>query len=222
MAKAFKIMMDQGLLVMREHCDARRVSPWIRFAAQFGTPVITPGDEGLQGHEEDVFLDRLPPLSSSTAEITAAASKPREHAQHGLRGVRIGEAEHPGPETGTHSRASSVAKNEVKLGDVGVHSPGNGTQVLSPLTAHAETVSWQERLAHARGPSYHSQRPVLVRDCLLPIAVDPELCLCAGRRFRKLVRIHMQIRDVADGVRVDKDNLDVGGARLRHLILVCG
>ena len=36
----------------------------------------------------------------------------------------------------------------------------------------------------------------------------PPLCSCAGRRFCKLVRIHMQIRDVAGGV--GKDDLDVG------------
>ena len=33
------------------------------------------------------------------------------------------------------------------------------------------------------------------------------LCHCAGRRFRKLVRIHKQIRDVADGVHIEKDDL---------------
>ena len=36
MAKSFHTFMDQGLLVMRELCAARRVSPWIRLASQFG------------------------------------------------------------------------------------------------------------------------------------------------------------------------------------------
>ena len=76
-----------------------------------------------------------------------------------------------------------------------------------------------------------SQWSVPVQYSQLPIAVDPDLaedegdracqeeelarvlplwCLCAGRRFRELVRIHMQIRDVTDVVHVDKDDLDVG------------
>ena len=38
----------------------------------------------------------------------------------------------------------------------------------------------------------------------------PLLGLCAGRRFRTLVRIDMQIRDVADAVHADEDDLDVG------------
>ena len=46
---------------------------------------------------EDVFLDGLLPLSSTTSETPATASTPRERAQHGLRGDRIGEADHPGP-----------------------------------------------------------------------------------------------------------------------------
>ena len=39
----------------------------------------------------------------------------------------------------------------------------------------------------------------------------PPLCSCAGRRFRKLVRIQKQIPDAAGGVHVGKDDLDVGG-----------
>ena len=42
--------------------------------------VVMPEDEGLQGHEDDVFLDRLPPLSSSTSYKRTTASTPREHA----------------------------------------------------------------------------------------------------------------------------------------------
>ena len=80
LAQAFKIMMDQGLFAMRVLCAARRVSPWI----------------GI-GREEGVFSDRLPPLSSSTSEISTTSSTPREHAQYGLRGDRVGEAEDPGP-----------------------------------------------------------------------------------------------------------------------------
>ena len=44
--------------------DGRCESPWIRFAAQFGTLVVMPSDEGLQSHEQDVSLDGLPWLSS--------------------------------------------------------------------------------------------------------------------------------------------------------------
>ena len=71
MAQAF----DHGLLAMREHCAARRVNPRMRFATQIGTLVIMPRDEGLQCHEEDVFLDGLPPLSSSTSQISSMARK---------------------------------------------------------------------------------------------------------------------------------------------------
>ena len=58
-----RFSLGHGLLAMRGLCVPRRVSPWIRFAAQFGILVIMPRDEGLQGDEEDVFLDGLPPLS---------------------------------------------------------------------------------------------------------------------------------------------------------------
>ena len=75
---------------------ARCESPSIRFAAQFGTLAIMPGDDGLQGHEEDVFLDGLPPLSSCTSGIPTIASTPRELAQYGLCWDRIGEADQPG------------------------------------------------------------------------------------------------------------------------------
>ena len=81
---------------MRGLCAARRVSPWMRFATQIGTLVIMAGDEGLQGHEEDVFLDRLLPLSSSTSELSMVVSTLREHAEYGLPGDRLGDAEHPG------------------------------------------------------------------------------------------------------------------------------
>ena len=37
------------------------------------------------------------------------------------------------------------------------------------------------------------------------------LCSSADRRFRKLLRIHTQIRDVAGGVKAGKDDPDVGG-----------
>ena len=56
-----------------------------------------PGDEELQDHEEDVFLDGLPPLSSNSSEASTIASTPR--ARFGLRGDRIGEADHLGPQT---------------------------------------------------------------------------------------------------------------------------
>ena len=49
MAKAFSIVMDQGLLAMMELCASRGVS-------------------------QDVFLDRLPPISYSTSEISIALS----------------------------------------------------------------------------------------------------------------------------------------------------
>ena len=48
---------------------ARCESPWIRFAAQFGTSVVMPGDEVLQGRDEDVSWDGLRPLSSCTPEV---------------------------------------------------------------------------------------------------------------------------------------------------------
>ena len=36
--------------------------------------MVMPGEEGLQGHEEDVFLDRLPPRSSRTLKLSAGAT----------------------------------------------------------------------------------------------------------------------------------------------------
>ena len=74
MAAAFKIMMDQGLLAMVGHCAARRVSPWIPCS---GHLLSCQGTRGLQGHEEDVFLDGLPPLSLSRSEISTIALTPR-------------------------------------------------------------------------------------------------------------------------------------------------
>ena len=128
MAKAFKIiMMDQEILSMRGLCASRR----IRFATQFGKPVVMPRDEGLQGEEENVFLDRLPVLSSITSRIATITSTLRHRAQHGLRGDRVGEAEHPGPMVGARVRS---------------------------LSADAEMVSWQERPVHACEPFSHSQR----------------------------------------------------------------
>ena len=58
------------------------------------TLFITPEDEEGQGCEEDVFLDGLLPLSSSTSEASTIASTLREHAKYDLRGNRIGEADH--------------------------------------------------------------------------------------------------------------------------------
>ena len=75
MAQAFKIVIDQGLLAMRGLCAARRVSPRMRFASQIGTLVILPEEDG--------------------SEMSTMASTLREHAQYGLRGDRIGEADHP-------------------------------------------------------------------------------------------------------------------------------
>ena len=58
-----------------------------------------------------MYLDRLPPLSPSTSEISTISLTPREHAQFGLRGDRVGEAEHPGPMTGAPVWAFLVANN---------------------------------------------------------------------------------------------------------------
>ena len=156
MAKAFKnydgprALGDEGL------CATRRVSPWIRVATQFEISVVMPGHEGLSGHEEDVFLDPLPPLSSSTSEISVVVSPAREHAQYGLRRDRIGDAEHPGPMMGALAGAFFV--ETVLVGCRGAfHSPSNGTQVFLPLTADAEMVSWQARPVHARDPFSHNQ-----------------------------------------------------------------
>ena len=87
---------------------ARCESPWIRFAAQLGTLVIMPGDDGLQGHEEDVVLDGVPPLPSCTSKISTTASTPREYAQYGVRGDRTGEVR-PGPVMEALVRAFLVA-----------------------------------------------------------------------------------------------------------------
>ena len=70
----------------------------VLFASQFGTPLIMPGDEGPQDHGESEFFQVLLPLSSSTSEASSITSAPRDHARHGLRGDRIGEAAHPGPD----------------------------------------------------------------------------------------------------------------------------
>ena len=43
-------------------------------------------------------MQGLPLLSSSSSETSALASTPRDHARCGLRGERLGEADHPGPE----------------------------------------------------------------------------------------------------------------------------
>ena len=47
-------------------------------------------------------------------------------------------------------RAFSGAKDVILLGDVGLHSLGDGSRVRSPSTAAEEMVSWQARLVHAR------------------------------------------------------------------------
>ena len=107
----------------------------------------------------------------------------------------------------------------VSLGDMGVHSLG--TRDTSSLSIDRRCV--YVRLVHACELFSHSQRfsyarnqwSVSVQDRLLPIAVYPDLtkgqggrngreeelvlrvfpllCLCAGRRFRKLVRIYMPV-----------------------------
>ena len=63
---------------------ARCESPWIRFPAQPGTLFIMPGDKGLEGHEEDVFSNGLPPSPSCTSEITTIASTPELAKQTSL------------------------------------------------------------------------------------------------------------------------------------------
>ena len=113
---------------------ARCESRWIRFLAQFGTLFITLGNDGLQGHEEDVFLNGLPPLLSWTSEKTTVVSTPREHAQHGLRGNRVGEADQLGPVMEARVRAFTGAEEVVFSSDVGVHSLGDGSRVRFPLT----------------------------------------------------------------------------------------
>ena len=85
-AQAFKVMMDQGLLAMRE----RSVLLGVRGRGSIlllssGHSLSCQGTR-VQGHEEDVFLDGLPPLSSSTSEIPTMVSTPPERAQCGLRG----------------------------------------------------------------------------------------------------------------------------------------
>ena len=140
MAKVIKIMMDQGLLAMMGLCAARRVSTWIRFATQFGTPVVIPGDEGFQGREEDVFLDRLPPLSSSTSAYQRFLR--RRENMHNMDCV--------GTELADGGALIRAAGNVVSSGDMGVYSPGSGTRVRFPLSPDAEMVSWQERPFRAR------------------------------------------------------------------------
>ena len=82
----------------------------MRVAAQIGTLII-PLDEELQGHDENVFFDGLPSLSSCTSETSTMASTPREHAQYGLRADRIGEADHPGLVMEAPVWACSVARD---------------------------------------------------------------------------------------------------------------
>ena len=91
-------------------------------------------------------------------------------------------------------RVVSVTEEVVFLDDMDVHPLGDGSRIRISLAAHDGMVSWQERLVHARELS-----------CLLA-----PLCSSAGRRFRKLVRIHKQSPDIAGGVHVGKVDLDVG------------
>ena len=70
----------------------------------------------MQGHKKDVFLNGLHPLSLGTSEISTIDSTPREHAQHGLRGKRIGETDEtdePGPVMKALVRAFSGAQDVV-------------------------------------------------------------------------------------------------------------
>ena len=138
-------------------------------------------------------------------------------------------------------RAGSVAKNVVVFGDMGVHRVGGVSQVRISLFADDEMFSWQERLVHerelfsrsARGSDARGHRSVPSEYIWQHIAEDPELtkgqgdrcgqvdelvarllasvCSCAGRRYRALMRIHKQSPDIAGGVHVGKDDLDVGG-----------
>ena len=141
-----------------------------------------PGDEEVQGYDEDVFLDGVPQLSSNTSEISTMASTPREHAQYGLRGDRIGETDHLGPAMEAPVRAFFVARDVVLLGDIGVHSLCDGSRVRFPLTT-------DERWSPGRNDSTHLDfdRPVNrgsgvgghqlppVEDSLQPIAEGPRV-----------------------------------------------
>ena len=69
-------------------------------------------ETGLQGYEEYVFVNGLPPLPSCTSDIPAIASTPREHTQCGLRGDRVGEADQPGRVMEASVRAFSGAKEK--------------------------------------------------------------------------------------------------------------
>ena len=54
--------------------------------------------------------------------------------------------------------AVSVAEDVVFLGDMGVHSLGDGSRICMSLTADDEIVSWQGRLVHARALFSCSER----------------------------------------------------------------
>ena len=69
-----------------------------------------------------------------------------------------------GPMTGALVQAFLVANMLSYWVTWGVHTPSTGTQVLSPLTADAEMVFWQERPVRAREPFFHSQRVSGARD----------------------------------------------------------
>ena len=116
---------------MRGLCAARRVSPWMHFATQTGTLVIMPGDKELQGHEEEVFLDGLPPLRSSTSEISMMASTPREHAQYDPLGGPKGSSTHVNCLFAVNEAVVNVGKDDLVAGirDCGCFSEyvGKGT-----------------------------------------------------------------------------------------------
>ena len=121
------------------------------------------------------------------------ASPPREHAQYGLRGDRTGDAE-PWAWGRRWERLFwhvSSNKIDVLLCVMGVHSPGNGTEVFFPVAADAEVDSWQARPVHAREPFAHNQRvsyarnqrSVPVQDSVVSIPVDPDLAVGQGDRI---------------------------------------
>ena len=114
---------------------------------------------------------------------------------------------------------------------MGVHSRGGGSRVRISQFADDELVSWRERPAHAFEVFPRSQS-VLSGVSSRPAAGDPELtedqadwdsqegeldarvpaslCSSAERRFHKLMHINRQSFDIAGGVHVGKDDLDVG------------
>ena len=128
----------------------------------------------------------------------------------------------------------SVTEDVVFLGDFGVHSLGDGSRIRISQAADDEVVSWRacelfsrsERDSDARG-----RRSVQIENSLRSIAEDPELTegqgdrdgqdgdldarslaplySSPGRRFRELVCINKQSSDIAGGVHVGKDDLDV-------------